>query len=332
MAAKRFANKIEDMVADGFDGFCRANSHLVSAHHNPRFVVRKDSPVRGKVALVSGGGSGHEPLHIGYVGLGMLDAACPGEIFTSPTPDQIIKAANNVDGEKGILFIVKNYDGDVMNFEMASEMMTREHLSLVISDEVAPEGGGSSSVRRGMAGTLIVEKMVGASAEAGADLKTCQSIGLKANQATRSMGVALTSCVVPAAKQPTFEIDNDEVELGVGIHGEPGRLRKKFIDADGLIEPIVAEICSDLSVKKGDRILLHVNGFGGTPLMELYLVYQVAEALCRDKGINAIRSLVGNHTTCLDMAGCSITITRLDEELLGLWDAPVHTASLRWGC
>jgi dihydroxyacetone kinase-like protein len=332
MTAKRFANNIKDMVADGFSGFCKAHADLLIASQSPRFAARRDGPVMGKVALVSGGGSGHEPLHIGYVGRGMLDATCPGEIFTSPTPDQILAAAQAAHGGKGVLFIVKNYDGDVMNFEMAAEMLEMPNASLVISDEVVPKHSGPAGARRGMAGTVIIEKIVGAAAEAGASLEDCLELGQRINQTTRSMGVALTSCVMPAAAHPTFDIDDDEVELGVGIHGEPGRRRQKLTHAQGLIEPIANAICSSLGAKPGDQVLLHVNGFGGTPLLELYLVFDVAENLCRARGLSLARSLVGNYTTCLDMAGCSITLSRMDDELLRLWDAPVHTPVLRWGC
>lgn len=332
MTAKRFANNISDMVAEGFSGFCKAHAHLVKASHSPRYVTRRQSPVRGKVALVSGGGSGHEPLHIGYVGRGMLDATCPGEIFTSPTPDQILAAAQAAHGGAGVLFMVKNYDGDVMNFEMAAEMLELPNASLIISDETAPEDSGPATARRGMAGTVIIEKLVGAAAEAGADLQACLELGRRVNQTTRSMGVALTSCQVPGARQPTVAIGDDEVELGVGIHGEPGRRRQKLTSAQGLLEPILNDICADLAPKAGDQVLLHINGLGGTPLLELYLVYQEAERLCRAKGLTVARSLVGNYTTCLDMAGCSVTLSKMDGELLRLWDAPVHTPVLRWGC
>jgi dihydroxyacetone kinase-like protein len=287
--------------------------------------------VRGKVALISGGGSGHEPLHAGFVGYGMLDAACPGQVFTSPTPDQMLAAAEAVDGGAGILFIVKNYTGDVMNFEMAAEMAPGEHASVLTNDDVAVEDSTYTTGRRGVAGTVVVEKIVGAAAEGGADLAACKALGDRVNDGTRSMGVALTSCTVPAAGGPTFQIGDDEVEMGVGIHGEPGRKRVKLAAADAIAEEMIGAICHTLEPRSGDRVLLFLNGFGATPLMELYLMYQAAARLCADRGLTIARSLVGNYTTSLDMAGCSLTLTRLDDQLMELWDAPVHTPALRWG-
>jgi len=283
------------------------------------------------VALISGGGSGHEPLHAGFVGFGMLDAACPGQVFTSPTPDQIIAAAEAVDGGAGILFIVKNYEGDVMNFDMAREIIDGAVASVITDDDVAVETSTWSTGRRGVAGTLIVEKMVGAAAERGADLQTVKSLGERVNRATRSMGVALSSCTVPAAGQPTFMLGADEMEMGVGIHGEPGRRRVKLGSANAIADEMVGAILSDLGAAKGEALLL-VNGFGGTPAMELYLMYNAARARVERHGIKVARSLVGSYVTSLEMAGCSITVSLLDDERRALWDAPVHTAALRWGC
>lgn len=283
----------------------------------------------GKVGLISGGGSGHEPLHAGFVGHGMLDAACPGQVFTSPTPDQMMAAAEAVDGGAGLLFIVKNYEGDVMNFDMAREMCGREVDTVVTDDDVAVENSLFTTGRRGVAGTLVVEKVVGAAAEQGANLATLKALGDKVNRATRSMGVALTSCTVPAAGKPTFQIGDGEMEMGVGIHGEPGRRRVALKSANEIAEEMVAAIAGDLKAK-GDA-LLFINGFGATPLMELYLMYQAATAQLGKHGIRPARSLVGNYVTSLDMAGCSVTVTLLDDEIAKGWDAPVHTAALRWG-
>ena len=293
-----------------------------------KFVMRK-TLVRGKVGLISGGGSGHEPLHAGFVGHGMLDAACPGQVFTSPTPDQMIAAAEAVDTGAGLLFIVKNYEGDVMNFDLAREMCGREIATVITNDDVSVENSLYTTGRRGVAGTLVVEKIVGAAAEQGMDLAGLKALGDRVNAATRSMGVALTSCTVPAAGKPTFAIGEDEMEMGVGIHGEPGRRRVKLQSADAIAEEMVAAIAGDLGGK--GKALLFVNGFGGTPAMELYVMYNAAAAQLAKYGIMPVRSLVGNYVTSLDMAGCSITVTMLDDEMAKLWDAPVHTASLRWG-
>ena len=334
---KKFVNKVEDILTESLRGFGAAHPDLVEIHHSPTFVTRAGEPVAGgpvggKVALISGGGSGHEPLHAGFVGRGMLDAACPGEVFTSPTPDQMLAAAEAVDGGAGVLFIVKNYSGDVMNFEMAVEMLAGENASVITNDDVAVEDSTFTTGRRGVAGTMIVEKIVGAAAEAGADLAACTALGARVNKAAGSMGVALTSCTVPAAGTPTLDIGEDEMEMGVGIHGEPGRRRVKLAAADAIAEEIVGAITADLGPKSGDRVLLMVNGFGGTPLMELYLMYGAAARLCAGTGLRIARSMVGNYTTSLEMAGCSITLVMLDDEMIELWDAPVHTAALRWGC
>ncbi len=329
---KKLINAVGDILSESLRGFAAAHGDIVTAQFNPTFVTRSQSPVKGKVALLSGGGSGHEPLHAGFVGLGMLDAACPGEVFTSPTPDQMLAAAEAIDGGAGVLFIVKNYSGDVMNFEMAADMMASEHATLLINDDVAVEDSTFTTGRRGVAGTLVVEKIVGAAAEDGADLAACKALGERVNKATKSMGVALTSCTVPAAGKPTFELGDDEMEMGVGIHGEPGRQRVALATADQIAETIVGAITDDLKPTLGSKVLLHVNGFGGTPLMELYLMYDAAARLCQSKDLTIAHSLVGNYTTSLEMVGCSITLTLLDDEMIGLWDKPVHTAALRWGC
>lgn len=329
---KRFINHVDRLLIEALKGFSDAHGHLICVHNTPLYISRRNTPIPGKVALISGGGSGHEPLHIGYVGHGMLDAACPGEIFTSPTPDQIIAACRKIDGGAGILFIIKNYSGDRMNFEIALEMMEIDHEIVVIADEALPFEIDPTSNRRGMAGTLVVEKLVGAAAEAGANLLACKHIGEQIINTTRSMGVALTGCEIPAAKKPTFTLADDELEMGVGIHGEPGRMRIKHMPADDMAHQMIQAICKDLGTRSGDRVLLHVNGFGSTPLMELYLVYHAASKLCRASGLEIVRSLVGNHTTSLDMAGCSITLSLMDDKLIQLWDAPVHTPTLRWEC
>jgi len=329
---KKLINSVDSVLRESLDGFAAAHADIVKLSHDPTFVVRAGGPVKGKVALISGGGAGHEPLHAGFVGEGMLHAACPGQVFTSPTPDQMHAAAAAVDGGAGILFIVKNYAGDVMNFEMAAELAEGPMATVLTNDDVAVEKSTFSAGRRGVAGTLMVEKIVGAAAEAGADLETCRALGERVNAASGSMGVALTSCTVPAAGTPTFTLADDEMEMGVGIHGEPGRRRVKLAQADDIAAEMIGAIQQDLSPKAGAAALLHVNGFGGTPLMELYLMYNAAAKLCADAGVVVARSLVGNYTTSLDMAGCSITLTLLDDETLRLWDAPVKTAALRWGC
>jgi dihydroxyacetone kinase-like protein len=329
---KKLINQVDTILSESLDGFCAAHADIVTLGSGHKFVKRRNLKP-GKVALVSGGGSGHEPLHAGFVGHGMLDAACPGHIFTSPTPDQMVDAAEAVAGGAGILFIVKNYEGDVMNFDMAAELVTEleiETMSVRTNDDIAVENSLYTTGRRGVAGTLIVEKIVGAAAEEGRDLESLQALGDSVNLRTRSMGVALTSCTVPAAGKPTFEIGDDEMEMGVGIHGEPGRRRVKLKSANAIVEEMMAAILGDLGAKSGEALLL-VNGFGGTPTMELYLVYNAAVKLLEKHGLKAARALVGNYVTSLDMAGCSLTVALLDEESKRLWDAPVHTPALRWG-
>jgi dihydroxyacetone kinase-like protein len=327
---KKFVNAVDDVLDEALRGFGRAHGDLVQIHAGPTFVRRAQAPRQGKVALISGGGSGHEPLHAGFVGHGMLDAACPGQVFTSPTPDQMLAAAEASDVGGGVLFIVKNYEGDVMNFEMAAEMVSGAHASVLVNEDVAVEDSTFTTGRRGVAGTVIVEKMIGAAAEAGADLETCKGLGQRVVAATRSMGVALTSCTVPAAGRPTFDIGEGEMEMGVGIHGEPGRRRVELMAADAIAKEMIEAITADLAAPAGSEVLLLVNGFGATPAMELYLMYDAAARLLDAKGLKIARSLVGNYCTSLDMAGCSLTVTRLDDELTQLWDAPVHTPALRW--
>jgi dihydroxyacetone kinase-like protein len=325
---KKLINAPATILAESLDGFAAAHADIVTLGDERKFV-RRARLKPGKVALISGGGSGHEPLHAGFVGEGMLDAACPGQVFTSPTPDQMIAAAEAVDGGAGVLFIVKNYEGDVMNFDMAAEMAGREVARVITDDDVAVETSTYSTGRRGVAGTLIVEKIVGAAAEKGAGLAALKVLGDRVNRGTRSMGVALTSCTVPAAGTPTFTLADDEMEMGVGIHGEPGRRRVKLATADAIADEMVAAIAGDLP-GGGDALLL-VNGFGGTPLMELYLMFNAARVLLEKRGIKVRRSLVGSYVTSLEMAGCSLTVSLLDDEIAALWDAPVHTAALRWG-
>lgn len=325
---KKLINATDTVLEESLDGFAAAHADIVTLGTERKFVRRRNVKP-GKVALVSGGGSGHEPLHAGFVGHGMLDAACPGQVFTSPTPDQMIAAAEAVDTGAGVLFIVKNYEGDVMNFDMAVEMAGREIMTVITDDDVAVETSTYSTGRRGVAGTMIVEKIVGAAAEEGRSLADLKALGDAVNARTRSMGVALTSCTVPAAGKPTFELGDDEMEMGVGIHGEPGRRRVKLVPADAIAAEMVAAIAGDLP-GSGEALLL-VNGFGGTPAMELYLMYNAARRELESRGVTVARSLVGSYVTSLEMAGCSITVSLLDDEAMRLWDAPVHTAALRQG-
>jgi len=327
---KKFINSVDTLLEESLSGFAKAHSDIVQLNEQPHFIRRRQ-PAAGKVTLISGGGSGHEPLHIGFVGSGMLDAACPGQIFTSPTPDQMLAAAEAVGNSSGVLFIVKNYAGDIMNFEIAAELLSLPNASVITNDDVSLPKTHSTG-RRGVAGTLIVEKMLGAAAENGADLASCKALGEKIISGTASIGVALSSCTVPALGHPTFAIDDEEMEMGVGIHGERGRATLPLTNASEIVEHLVNTINEDINPQKGQSVLLHVNGFGATPLMELYLIYELAAQRWQNQGVNIVRSLVGNYTTSLDMAGCSITLSLLDDELIGLWDAPVHTANLRWAC
>lgn len=326
---KKLINATDTVLTESLDGFVASHSDIVTLGDEYKFVRRKTLKP-GKVALISGGGSGHEPLHAGFVGHGMLDAACPGQVFTSPTPNQMMAAAEAVDQGAGVLYIVKNYEGDVMNFEMAAEMASGEVRTVITDDDVAVETSTYSTGRRGVAGTMIVEKLVGAAAEQGRDIDALQTLGRSVNARTRSMGVALSSCTVPAAGKPTFTLGDDEMEMGVGIHGEPGRRRVKLASANEIADELTGAILKDLSLASGAPVLLLLNGFGGTPMMELYLMAQAVRRILKDRNIAVARSLTGSYVTSLEMAGCSITITALDQDTIGLWDAPVHTAALRW--
>ncbi len=331
---KKLINKPEDVVKESLAGVAAAHADLVTVHYDPDFVMRADGPIQGKVALVSGGGSGHEPMHGGFVGMGMLDAACPGDVFTSPTPDQMEAATKAVDGGAGVLHIVKNYTGDVMNFEMAAELCQAEGIdvaAVVIDDDVAVQDSLYTAGRRGVGTTVLAEKICGAGAEKGMNLQQVADLCRKVNANGRSMGMALTSCTVPAAGKPTFDIGGDEMEIGIGIHGEPGRKRMALKSAKEIVEMMAEAIISDLPYKSGDNVIAMVNGMGGTPLIELYLLYNELEQICKGHGITIARRLVGNYITSLEMAGASITLVKADDELLSLWDAPVLTPGLRWG-
>ena len=328
---KKLMNRVDDVLTESLRGFAAAHADIVSVNYEPTYVTRKAGPKAGKVALISGGGSGHEPMHAGFVGYGMLDAACPGQVFTSPTPDQMLAAAQAVNGGAGVLFIVKNYAGDVMNFEMAGEMSGGVIETVLTNDDVAVESSLHSQGRRGVAATVIIEKMVGAAAEKGADIGACKALGERINAVSGTMGVALTSCTVPAAGTPTFTLGENEMEMGVGIHGEPGRRRVAMMSADAIAEETIGAICNEINPGAGQEVLLLVNGMGGTPLLELYGMYDAAARQCARRGLTIARSLVGNYCTSLEMAGCSITLTKLDSEMKAMWDAPVHTAAMRWG-
>jgi dihydroxyacetone kinase-like protein len=327
---KKLINHVDAVLAESLDGFVAAHADIVALGAGHEFVRRAQTKP-GKVALISGGGSGHEPLHTGFVGHGMLDAACPGQIFTSPTPNQMLAAAESVDTGAGVLFIVKNYSGDMMNFQMAAEMLDRDNSTVIVNDDVAVENSTYTTGRRGVAGTLIVEKIVGAAAERGDSLVELKALGDAVNKATASMGVALSSCTVPAAGKPTFQIGAEEMEMGVGIHGEPGRRRVKMASADEIAAELSGAILKDLSLQRGQQAILLVNGFGGTPTLELYVMVNAALKVLRGAGVKVVRHLTGSYVTSLEMAGCSITVTAVDADMLALWDAPVHTAALRWG-
>jgi dihydroxyacetone kinase-like protein len=330
---KKLINAPESVVDDELAGLAAAHADLVKVIE-PNVVVRADAPKKGKVGVISGGGSGHEPMHGGFVGMGMLDAACPGAVFTSPVPDQMLAATKAVDGGAGVLHIVKNYTGDIMNFELAAEMARAEGIevtSVVIADDVAVKDSLYTAGRRGVGGTVLAEKIVGAAAEAGADLATVTALCQKVQDNVRSMGMALTSCTVPQAGKPTFELGDDEMEIGIGIHGEPGRTRMKVATAAEVTGMLATPILDDLPFKAGDKVLAFVNGMGGTPLIELYVIFNELKKICDARGITIARNLIGSYITSLEMAGCSITLLRLDDELTKYWDAPVNTPGLRWG-
>ncbi|MDQ1730114.1 MAG: phosphoenolpyruvate---glycerone phosphotransferase subunit DhaK [Pseudonocardiales bacterium] len=331
---KKLINDPQNVVAEALLGIEAAHPHL-RVDHEHKIVYRGDGPRRGKVGIISGGGSGHEPLHGGFVGLGMLDAACAGEVFTSPVPDQMLAATKLVDGGAGVLHVVKNYTGDVMNFEMAAELAEAEGgakvLSVITNDDVAVQDSTWTAGRRGVGVTVLLEKIAGAAAEQGRSLEQVADIARKVNADGRSMGVALTSCTVPAAGKPTFELGEDEMELGVGIHGEPGRRRLPLATAGEIAELLVEPILADLPFAGGDTVICFVNGLGGTPLIELYVMYHEVNRILNAHGVQVARSLVGPYITSLDMAGSSVTLLKVDDELLSLWDAPVNTPALRWG-
>jgi len=331
---QKLINDPADIVADALKGMAAAHPELRVDHEN-RIVFRGDAPVQGKVGLVSGGGSGHEPLHGGFVGPGMLDAACAGEVFTSPVPDQMVAATQGVDGGAGVLHIVKNYTGDILNFEMAAEIVEAESgtrvVTVVVDDDVAVQDSLYTAGRRGVGLTVLLEKIVGAAAEQGRPLDEVAEVARKVNGQGRSMGLALTSCTVPAAGKPTFDLPAGEMELGVGIHGEPGRSRVPLAPAKDVAAMLLEPILTDLSLDAGSDVIAFVNGMGATPLLELYVLYAEIAQVLEAAGVRVARSLVGPYITSLDMAGCSITLLQADDDLLRLWDAPVHTPGLRWG-
>jgi dihydroxyacetone kinase-like protein len=331
---KKLINKPENVVHESLEGVALAHADLVKVHYNPNFVVRADAPVKGKVGVISGGGSGHEPMHGGFVGMGMLDAACPGAVFTSPTPDQMLEATKAVDGGAGVLHIVKNYTGDIMNFEMAAELARAEGIdvaAVVTDDDVAVKDSLYTAGRRGVGSTVLAEKLCGAAAEEGRSLAQVVDVCNKVKGWGRSMGMALTSCTVPHVGKPTFDLPEDQMEIGIGIHGEPGRVRMPIKSADEIVAMLMEPIISDIPYKPGDELLMFVNGMGGTPLVELYIIYRKANEIASKHGLKVVRNLIGPYITSLEMAGTSITLLKLDDDLKKLWDAPVKTPALRWG-
>jgi dihydroxyacetone kinase-like protein len=331
---KKLINSPENVVREELEGIALAHADRVRVSLDPFYIVRKDAPVKGKVGLVSGGGSGHEPMHGGFVGLGMLDAACPGHVFTSPTPDQMFEASKAVSSGAGILHIVKNYTGDVMNFDLAADMLREEKIevaSVLTDDDVAVQDSLWTAGRRGVGLTVLMEKLLGAAAEKGMGLAELKKLGDSIRATGRSMGLALTACTVPHAGKPSFELGENEMELGIGIHGEPGRKRVPLASADEITVMLMEPVLSDLPFKSGESIILFVNGMGGTPLIELYIIYRKAAQIAEKHGLKIARNLVGSYITSLEMAGTSVTVLRADDNLIKLWDAPVNTPALRWG-
>lgn len=331
---KKLINKPENVVKEELEGVAVAHPDLVKVHFDPNFVYRADAPIKGKVAIVSGGGSGHEPMHGGFVGLGMLDAACPGAVFTSPTPDQMLEATKMVNGGAGVLHIVKNYTGDIMNFDMAADLARAEGIeveSVIIDDDVAVKDSLYTAGRRGVGSTVLSEKLCGAAAEQKRSLKDVADVCRKVKDYGRSMGLALTSCTVPHVGKPTFDLPEDEMEIGIGIHGEPGRVRMKLKSADEIVEMLMDPIIKDIPYKAGDEVLLFVNSMGGTPPIELYIAYRKAHEIAIKHGLKVVRNLIGPYITSLEMAGVSITFLKMDSDMIKLWDAPVKTSGMRWG-
>lgn len=331
---KKLINQPDDVVRESLEGFAAAFSGMIRLHVDPVYIVRADAPAKGKVGVLSGGGSGHEPMHGGFVGYGMLDAACPGAIFTSPTPDQMQEATRAINGGVGVLHIIKNYTGDIMNFEMAADLARDEGIevaSVVIDDDIAVKDSLYTAGRRGVGTTVLAEKITGAAAQQGRPLAEVADVCQRVNGYGRSMGVALTSCTVPHVGHATFELPEDQMEIGIGIHGEPGRARTALQPADQVTEMLMEPVIADLPFKTGDEVLLFVNGMGGTPLPELHIVYRKALQIATQHGLKVTRSLVGPYMTSLEMAGCSVTLLKLNAELTALWDAPVCTPGMRWG-
>ena len=330
---KKFVNDVEGMLVESLQGMAAAHADLLALHLDPIHVTRRQRASK-KVALISGGGSGHEPLHGGFVGLGMLDAACPGEVFTSPVPGQMLAATKAVDGGAGVVHIVTNYTGDVLNFKLAAEDAADEGIkvtSVVIDDDVAVKDSLYTAGRRGVGATVLAEKIAGAAAESGADLAKVTDIVKRVNARSRSFGVALSSCIPPASGKVIFDLPEGQIELGIGIHGEPGRRRAPLGSASDVVDVMVEAVVSDLDARRGSKVLAFVNGMGGTPLLELYLLYGEIDAALRKAGLEPVRNLIGSYITSLEMAGASLTVLELDDELIKLWDAPVHTPALRWG-